>query len=272
MLERMYQNIKSVKPIVHCITNFVTVNDCANIILACGGSPTMAYDFREVADITSKTNALVLNMGTVSDNDAMISAGRRSNELNHPVIIDPVGIGGSRFRVDTFRQLADSMQFSVIRGNISEIKAIATGQSDIRGVDATEADQITEDNVFDIAAMAKELSAKMKSVIVISGSIDIVANQETAYLVRNGHPIMTKLTGTGCMSTAMLGAFCGGSPDNILEAALVSTVTMGVCGELAYEKTASNQGGTMTFRLHLIDQVSLVTPEGIRERMRVEKI
>ncbi|WP_304508115.1 hydroxyethylthiazole kinase [Anaerotignum sp.] len=272
MLDKVFQNINRINPIVHCITNFVTVNDCANIILACGGSPTMAYDFREVADITSKTNALVLNMGTVSDNDAMITAGRRSNELNHPVIIDPVGVGGSRFRVDTFRQLADSMQFSVIRGNISEIKAIATGKSDIRGVDATEADKITENNVYEIAAMAKQLSIKMKSVIVISGPIDIVANKEIAYLVRNGHPIMAKITGSGCMSTAMLGAFCGGNPDDILEASLASTVTMGVCGELAYEKTAAARGGTMTFRLHLIDQVSLVTPEIICEMMRIEKI
>ncbi|MDD3393510.1 MAG: hydroxyethylthiazole kinase [Anaerotignum sp.] len=272
MYKEIFENINSINPIVHCVTNFVTVNDCANIILACGAAPNMAHDIREVAEFTSKSNALVLNMGATSDIDAMIIAGKINNELNHPVIIDPVGIGGSRFRVDTFQQLSDNIQFSVIRGNISEIKAIATGKSDIRGVDATEADKITQENVYEIATMAKKLSGKMKSIIIISGPIDIVANQDTAYLVRNGHPIMAKITGSGCMFTAMLGAFCGGNPDNILEAALTCTVTMGICGELAYQKTMANEGGTMTFRLHLIDCVSMITPKLICEKAKVEKI
>ena len=271
-MKDILENIQKAKPVVQCITNFVTVNDCANIVLACGGSPTMASDFREAEDIAEKADALVLNMGTVSDTDAMIIAGRKSNQLGHPVILDPVGVGGSRFRVDTFRRLSESMEFSVIRGNISEIKAIAFGESDIRGVDAAAADQINEENAAEVAAIAKKLSAKMKSVIVISGPIDVVADKETAYLVRNGHPIMAKITGSGCMSTAMLGAFCGGNSQRILEAALASTVTMGVCGELAYQKTLAQGGGTMTFRMHLIDQVSLITSDILKERMKIEKL
>jgi len=271
-MRKILENIQKTKPVVQCITNFVTVNDCANIVLACGGSPTMASDFREAEDIAEKADALVLNMGTVSDTDAMIIAGRKSNQLGHPGILDPVGAGGSRFRVDTFRRLSESMQFSVIRGNISEIKAIAFGESDIRGVDAAAADQISEKNSDEIVAMAKKLSAKMKSVIVISGPMDVVASEKTAYLVRNGHPIMAKVTGSGCMSTAMLGAFCGGNPQHILEAALASTVTMGVWGELAYQKTLAQDGGTMTFRMNLIDQVSMINSDVLREMMKVEKI
>ncbi len=272
MIRDIFEKTQRVKPVVHCITNFVTVNDCANMVLACGGSPTMAYDLREAEDIAEKADALVLNMGTVSDTDAMILAGRKSNALHHPIIIDPVGIGGSRLRVDTFRRLSESMQFSVIRGNSSEIKAIALGASAIRGVDAAEADQIREENINEIVSMAKSLSAKMKSVIIISGPIDIVANAERAYLVRNGHPIMAKVTGTGCMSTAMLGAFCGANPRRILEGALVSTIIMGVSGELAYAKTLAQGGGTMTFRMHLIDEVSMITPEVIHEKMKIEEV
>lgn len=248
------------KPLIHCITNFVTVNDCANMILACGGRPTMAHHPGEAAEITSGSQALVLNMGTLHDVDSMLAAGRRSNELGHPVVLDPVGVGGSRLRRETFAQLADSVRFEAIRGNISELRQIATGHSGAVGVDACEAERITEQNVRAVADMAKKLSRRLDCVIAISGPLDVVAYKEQAVILRGGHPIMARVTGTGCMSTALMGTFLGANPDRPFMAAAAAAAVMKVCGTLAYQRTAKAEGGTMTFRMHLIDQVSLLTP------------
>lgn len=271
MFEKIFENLSKTKPIVHCITNFVTVNDCANMILACGGSPTMAHHKDEVEDITSKSQSLVLNMGTLFDLDSMIIAGKKSNQLHHPVVLDPVGMGASALRNKTFETLSKEIHFSVIRGNISEIKRIATGKGTTRGVDASEMDQITEDNVGDLCAMAKTLSTKLNSVIAISGAMDIVADSQKAYIVRNGHPTMAKITGSGCMLTALIGAFCGANSNHILKATLGAVASMGICGELAYEKIQKLQGGTMSFRMYLIDFMSNITVETINERIKLEE-
>lgn len=272
MFEAIFENMLRCKPIVHCITNFVTVNDCANIILAGGGSPTMAHHKDEVEEITEKSQSLVLNMGNVNEVASMILAGKKSNALKHPVVIDPVGIGASRLRNEIFEKLSQKIQFSVIRGNISEIKGIANGKFMTKGVDANETDMVTEDNLKETVEMAKSLSEELESVIAISGSIDIVAYKEKAYVIHNGHPIMAKITGTGCMSTALIGAFCGGNPDNILEAATAAVVTMGVSGDIAFEKMKSFEGGTMMFRMFLIDSISNMTSEIINGGMNIEEI
>ncbi|HWT27027.1 MAG TPA: hydroxyethylthiazole kinase, partial [Mobilitalea sp.] len=129
MFDRIIEKIREKSPLVHCITNYVTVNDCANILLACGASPIMADDRLEVEEITSISNALVINIGTLNERtvDSMLAAGRKANELNHPVILDPVGAGASRLRTDTVKRLLSEVKFSVIRGNISEIKAVYNG-------------------------------------------------------------------------------------------------------------------------------------------------
>ncbi|WP_027623159.1 hydroxyethylthiazole kinase [Clostridium lundense] len=278
MFEPIFKNVFESKPIVHCITNFVTVNDCANIILAGGGSPTMAHHKDEVEEITKKSQSLVLNMGNVHEVDSMILAGKRSNTLEHPVIIDPVGIGASKLRNETFFKLSQSIQFSVIRGNISEIKRIANekgvinGNSMTKGVDADEIDKVTEDSLEETVEVTKRLSKVMQSVIVISGAIDIVAYKEKAYVIRNGHPIMAQITGTGCMSTALIGAFCGGNPNNIFEATLAAVATMGVSGDIAFEKMKRFEGGTMMFRMFLIDNISNMTLGIINKGMNIEEI
>lgn len=272
MFEKIFVNITEKNPLVQCITNFVTVNDCANIILACGGSPTMAHHKEEVEEIAACCQSLVLNMGTVSDTEAMILAGKKCNELNIPVVIDPVGMGASQLRNKTFDELSKNIHFSVIRGNVSEIKRIATGKGSTSGVDASEMDKITENNVYEIAQMAKELSIKMNSVIVVSGPIDVVADKFTAYIIRNGHPIMARITGSGCMSTALIGAFCGANKENIVEASAAAVASMGVCGELAFKKMKLTEGGTMTFRMLLIDYISNMTSEMINKEINIEKI
>lgn len=270
MWEEIFERLEQTSPTIHCITNFVTVNDCANIILACGGRPTMAHHPGEAAQIAAKSRALVLNMGTLHDTDSMFLAGRASNELGHPVVLDPVGVGGSDLRQQTFRSLAETVRFSVIRGNVSEIKFIATGAGTAVGVDAAEEDRITEGNVSELAKMARDLAGRLACVIAISGPIDIVADRDRVFLVRNGHPIMAKVTGSGCMSTALIGAFLGACPEKPFEAAAAAAAAMGVCGELAFAKTKEQQGGTMTFRMHLIDQVSLLTAERLNRLARAE--
>lgn len=272
MFESIFENMLNSKPIVHCITNFVTVNDCANIILAGGGSPTMAHHQNEVEEITEKSHSLVLNMGNVHEVSSMILSGKKSNELKHPVVIDPVGLGASMLRNETFAKLSQNIQFSVIRGNISEIKGIANGKGMTKGVDADETDKVTEDNLKETVAMAKRLSETLGSVIAISGSIDIAADKEKAYVIRNGHPIMARITGTGCMSTALIGAFCGGNPDNILEATAAAVAAMGVSGDIAFEKMKKFEGGTMMFRMFLIDSISNMTSEIINRRMNIEEL
>ena len=141
-MKNFLNNVRINEPLVHCITNFVTVNDCANVVLACGGSPTMANNEKETSEITAGCSSLVLNMGTVDSINAMINAGRKSNELSHPVILDPVAVGASSFRQNAFRELKDNIHFSVIRGNASEIKFIATGTGSVSGVDDAKEDKI----------------------------------------------------------------------------------------------------------------------------------
>lgn len=272
MFESIFENMSNNKPIVNCITNFVTVNDCANIILACGGSPTMAHHKGEVEEVAQITQSLVLNMGNVHEVESMILAGRKCNTIKHPVVIDPVGIGSSKLRNEVFAELSKNIQFSVIRGNISEIKGVANGKGMTKGVDATDTDKVTEDNLKETVAMAKKLSKELESVIAISGSIDIVANKEKAYVIRNGNPIMAKITGTGCMSTALIGAFCGGNSDNILEATAAAVAAMGISGDIAFEKMKKFEGGTMMFRMFLIDSISNLTSEIINKRINIEEI
>lgn len=160
MFEQILENINSKKPLVHCITNYVTVGDCANIVAACGASPIMADDYNEVEDITSICNALVLNIGTLNERTvkSMIRAGKKANALRHSVILDPVGAGASKLRTETTYTLLDEIEFSVIRGNISEIKTIAYGNGTTKGVDADISDTVTEENLSKSIEFVKELS------------------------------------------------------------------------------------------------------------------
>lgn len=149
MLKKMLENVRSKTPLIHNITNYVTVNDCANILLACGGSPIMSDDIEEVEEITSICGGLNINIGTLNQHTipAMFAAGKKANELGHPVVLDPVGAGASALRTNTALELLERIQFTVIRGNISEIKTLASGSGSTKGVDADITDQITEENL-----------------------------------------------------------------------------------------------------------------------------
>lgn len=272
MFKEILQNVKNKTPLVHCITNYVTVNDCANILLACGASPIMADDKNEVEEITTICNALDINIGTLNERtvESMILAGKKANELSHPVVLDPVGAGASKLRTETTFKLLNEINFSVIRGNISEIKTVYKGSGTTKGVDADVSDIVTEENLNEAVEFAKKLSEKTGSIIAITGAIDIVSDNNKAYIIRNGHSMMSKITGTGCMLTALIAAFCAANTDNLLDATATAVTMMGLCGELAYENVIKNNTGTSSYRTYLIDEISKSSAESLEEGSKIE--
>ncbi|WKY45377.1 hydroxyethylthiazole kinase [Eubacteriaceae bacterium ES2] len=256
MLKEILKNVRDNGPLVHNITNYVTVNDCANVLLACGGSPIMSDEFEDVVDITSICGGLNINIGTLNHNTipSMFAAGKKSNELNHPLILDPVGAGASKLRTETANNLLKEVKFTAIKGNISEIKTLALGCKTTKGVDADIADIVTDQNLSEVIAFANRFAADTGAVIVITGAIDIIANGKSACVIKNGHPMMSKITGTGCMLSALLTAFIVANQDQIFKAAIAAVCAMGLCGEMANERM-SNKDGNSTYRNYLIDAV-----------------
>lgn len=261
--------VRDNKPLVQCITNFVTVNDCANIILAAGGSPTMASHPLEVEDAVRSVQALVCNMGAIDKVDSMILAGKAANRLGIPVILDPVGAGGTQLRRDAVKRLLDEVHFAVIRGNASEIRYLAGQRSVGSGVDVSDVDEITESNLESAVSMAADLAERLETVIAVSGKIDVISNGKESCVLYNGCATMARITGSGCMLTALIGAFCGGNR-NYFSAACSAVAAMGICGEIAEEKRIRNGTGNATFRTDLIDAVFNLTEEQLEEGVRYE--
>ena len=261
--------VRGNKPLVQCITNFVTVNDCANIILAAGGSPTMASHPLEVEEAVCGVQALVCNMGAIDKVDSMILAGKAANRLGIPVVLDPVGAGGTQLRRDAVKRLLDEVHFTVIRGNASEIRYLAGQQSAGSGVDVSDADEITERNLESAVSMAAELAERLDTVIAVSGKIDVISDGKESCVFYNGCATMARITGSGCMLTALIGAFCGGNR-NYFSAACSAVAAMGICGEIAEAKRLRNGTGNATFRTDLIDAVFNLTEEQLEKGVRYE--
>lgn len=258
MLQKYLKQVHQKNPLIHNITNYVTVNDCANILIASGASPIMADDIKEVEDITTACGGLNINIGTLNQRTipAMLAAGKKANELGHPVLLDPVGAGASTLRTKTAQKLLEEVKFSVIRGNLSEIKMLAQGTGGARGVDASVADIARDEEII---AFAKELSKKTGAVIVITGVRDFIISPEKTALVDNGVVTMSKITGSGCMLSALITGFITANPEEIFEASLASVCMMGFAGEIAEEKRIARQDGTSSFRNYLIDAISEMT-------------
>lgn len=271
MFENILENVRKQCPLIHNITNYVTVNDCANIVLACGASPIMADDKNEAADITEICAGLNINIGTLNTRtiDSMLIAGKRANDLNHPIVLDPVGAGASKLRTDTAMRLLKEVKFSVIRGNISEIKTLASGSGTTKGVDADVADKVTEDNLDEAVAFAKAFAEKTGAVIVITGAIDVAADSKKAYCIRNGHSMMSSITGTGCQLSAMTAAFVTANPEYPLEAAAAAVCAMGYAGEVAHSRL-TEMDGNATYRNYIIDAVYNMTPEMLGKGTKYE--
>ena len=266
MLAEILEQTRRTRPLVHCISNYVTANDCANLLLASGASAIMADDPGEVEEITTLCQGLVLNLGTPNPRklEAMEKAGRRANALGRPVVFDPVGVGGSALRRDGARQLLENLDIGVIRGNASEICTLAQGRVAHRGVDADDAPQGT-----DWLAPALSLAHSSGAVVVLTGETDLVTDGTRTYRVHNGHPMMGRITGAGCQLSALVGAYVAANPLTPLEAALTAVCAMGLCGELAYRRMTP-QDGNASFRNYLIDALFRLEPEQLEEGARYE--
>ena len=271
MFKTIFENVRENCPLIHNITNYGTVNDCANIILACGASPIMADDMEEVAEITTICAGLNINIGTLNSRtiESMLIAGKKANELNLPVVLDPVGAGASKLRTQTAIRLLNEVKLTVIRGNISEIKTLALGGGTTKGVDADVADKVTQENLDDVVAFAKAFAAKTGAVIAITGAIDIVADSNKAYCIYNGHPVMSSITGTGCQLSAMTAAFVTANPENPLEAAAAAVCAMGYAGEIAHDRP-SEKDGNSSCRNYIIDAFYNMTPDMLEKGAKYE--
>ena len=276
-------------PVVHCITNYVTVNDCANMILAAGGSPIMADDIAEVEDVVTLAQALVINIGTLNSRtvEAMLVAGRRANSLGRPVVLDPVGAGATALRNSALQSLLREVRFAVIKGNISEIGFLAGEDARARGVDAEDASLVTEGSLKGASDMARRLSDSTGAVVVISGAIDIVAHAQGVWTVRNGHPLMARITGSGCMSAAVMGCCLGVAPHEAPQACLCGVCAIGLAGEIAAEtmtgasggqgggqgsQGGGQGGGTGSYRALLLDAMSQLDATMLGGRANVKPI
>ena len=257
-------------PLVQCITNFVTVNDCANIVLAAGGSPSMADDVREAAEAVRGAAALVCNLGAIAAVDAMLAAGKAANELGRPVVLDPVAAGNTALRRQESARLLSGVKFAAIRGNASEIRALARGELTGSGVDVSGEDAVTDATLPRTVETARLLAKQTGAVVAVSGPIDVVTDGEQTVLLRNGCATMARITGSGCMLTSMLGAFCGADPGHPFEATCAAIAAMGVAGDLAEERRLRNGTGNATFRTDLIDAVFNLTEEQLHRRVQYE--
>ena len=273
MFEQIFENVHQKSPLIHNITNYVTVNDCANILLACGGSPIMADDLEDAVEITAICGGLNINIGTLNQRTVpvMFAAGKRANELGHPVVLDPVGAGASRLRTDTALGLLEKVRFSVIRGNISEMKTLALGSGTTKGVDADGADRVTEDNLEEVIWFAENFAKKIGTVITITGAIDIVTDGERAFCIRNGRPEMSSITGTGCQLSALTAAFVTANPERVLEAAAAAACAMGLCGEIAYRRMTDPDGNS-SYRNYIIDAMYRLTPAELAKRSEERRV
>ena len=247
------KNIREKKPLIHFITNYVTVNDVANAALAIGASPIMTDEVLDAPDMQNICNALVINPGTLNENTvkAMILSGKRANELGHVVVLDPCGAGATPYRNKVIKELMDNIQFDCIKGNISEIKALANVSQSTKGVDADVCDIVTRENMFEVFKMAKELSKRTKAIIAITGPIDVIVSENSAYITDNGCKEMRAITGTGCMTAGIIAASLVANEDR-LKACVAGVIAVGIAGERALEYAK----GTGSLHIGLIDELS----------------
>lgn len=258
-LSDVFTLVREKHPLVHHITNYVTVNDCANITICAGGAPVMADAPEEVAEMAGVAGALVLNIGTLNKAqiEAMILAGRMANDRKIPVILDPVGAGATRFRTRTAERLMSELKISILKGNAGEIGVLAGAEGNVRGVDS-------QGLAGDAAEIVRDFAKAEKLTVVASGPTDIVTDGKYVFLVRNGHPMMGCISGTGCMAASVTGVFAAESPDPVLASA-AALATFGIAGERA----AAGARGPFSFKTALFDELARLTPADLAADARI---
>lgn len=271
MLGKCVEKVREQMPLVHNITNYVTVNDVANVLLACGGSPIMSDEPEEVEEITAICGGLNINIGTLNKRsiEGMFRAGKKANACGHIVLLDPVGAGASSLRTNTALELMKEIRFDVIRGNISEIKTLAHGSGTTKGVDADMADAVTDENLDEAVAFVKAFSKETGCIIAVTGAIDLVSDGEQCYVIKNGRSEMGKITGTGCQLSGLMTAFLTANPDQKLEAAAAAVVSMGLAGEIGFDRMQDGDGNA-TYRNRIIDAICHMDGETIERGAKYE--
>ena len=259
--------VRSMRPVIHHITNYVTANDCANVTLAIGAIPIMADCELEASFVTSRSDALVLNMGTPNEQKirAMIASGEAAGGCKTPVVFDPVGVGSSPFRAASAAEILGRVKCSVIRCNALEALHLLTppgsdGQIDISG----RADD-AERTIIMAAARASKL---YDCVVAVTGETDVVSDGDRSALIRNGHRSLRLVTGTGCMCDSLVASFCAGG-SSAFDAAVCGVACMGIAGEIAFGR--AGRTGTGSLRTAIIDAISGMTPDILAERIKIEE-
>ena len=261
----LWQSVEAIRgqaPVIHNITNFVVMNSTANALLALGASPVMAQAEEEMEEMVGIASALVLNIGTLSQDwvKSMFRAAKFAQQRGLPVILDPVGAGATSYRTRTAQQLLEAVRPAIIRGNGSEILALAavSGQGRTRGVDSTQASG-------DALAAAKAIHDQCGAIVCISGATDYVVGGPQVLRIHNGHPMMTRVTGLGCTASALCGAFAAVNPD-YAQAAAQAMAVLGIAGEMAAEKAE----GPGTLQLHVLDALYRISRADLVQRLRME--
>jgi len=260
-LRELLERLRRERPLVHNITNYVVMNFTANTLLAMGASPVMAHAIEEVEEMVSLARALVLNIGTLSGEwiEAMVRAGKRANARGIPVVLDPVGSGATRLRTETSRRLCQEVRLSVVRGNASEILSLEDAASRPQGVDTVHA-------VDQAARAARTLARRTGAVVAVTGDVDRITDGERRILCRNGHPLLGRVTGTGCAATAVIAAFAGVAGDP-MRAAAAGLAFFGLGGEIAASRTRSPG----SFMISLIDALYEIGPQDLQAGARLEE-
>ncbi|MGZ4399409.1 MAG: hydroxyethylthiazole kinase [Gaiellaceae bacterium] len=253
--------VRERKPLVHQITNYVVMNETANVTLALGALPVMAHAPEEVEEMASMAGALVLNIGTLSSHwiDAMLLAGKAANAARVPVVLDPVGAGATQLRTSTAHRIVSEVRVAVVRGNAAELATLAGMEAEIRGVESIGAGKQG-------AEIARQAARQLGCVASVTGAVDHVSDGETVVAIANGHPLLATVTGTGCMSSAITGCFLAVKPAEPLEAASEALVAFGVAGEDA----AVDARGPGSFHVGLYDALAALDPETLDGRMRLQ--
>jgi hydroxyethylthiazole kinase len=253
--------IRERKPLVHQITNYVVMNETANVTLAIGALPVMAHAREEVEEMAALAGALVINIGTLSPHwvDAMVLAGATASQRGIPVVLDPVGAGATRYRTETARRILDEVEVTVLRGNAGEVATLVGVEAEVRGVESI-------GGGGDVAELAVAAARSLGVVASVTGAVDHVSDGERTLAVANGHELLATVSGTGCMSTAITGCFLASKPDAPLEAAAEALAAFGVAGEDA----AAEARGPGTFHAALYDALYNLEPTTLDERTRIE--
>lgn len=282
-----FNKVKEENPLTYCMTNTVTINGCANAILAIGGSPIMTYNKEEIEDIIKISKSLVINIGNPSKEEieSMKLACKYANTHNIPIIFDPVGVGISKLRNDLSLNLIKNYNLTAIRGNMSEIKAIANlinltninnnnnnkkpnhnHENYGKGVDVNTKDMVNKDNLLENASLVKELAKKLNTIIIASGPIDLISNGKETYSIENGDEMMPKITGSGCMLSAIVGTYITelNTDKNIINA-ITASLHMTLAGEKAGKIVKDNNLGTGSFNEHLLNNLYLLKEEDFKE-------